>query len=728
MNHYPTDQQTATPEPRLPDQSANGSGRENAERKSAETQLSELNRLLRAIRGIHRLIVRERDPNRLLEEACNILVQTRGYALAWVGLAEPGTRRVVPAARAGRHAGYLDAVTVTWDRSPTGRGPTGSAMRAARPCVSQDTAVDPLFAPWREAALACGLASVAAVPLVQGVRTLGALTVYSDKANSFHEDELELLTEVASDLAFAMQSIEQDKERLRVEEDLRIAGERFHSVWENSIDGMRLTDREGRVVAVNAAYCQLVKLPREKLEGALYSVVYQGRSPGGDLESYQEHFEAGRVAPRLSAQTRLWNDEEVDLEISSSFIDLGRQGKVLFSIFRNTTEGKQIEAQLRQSQKLEAIGQLAGGVAHDFNNMLSVIRGNAELMLMDGDALSTEGREFLSHITSAAERAANLTRQLLIFSRKQVMQPQPVALNDLITNLTKMLKRVIREDITLQCVNGDPAPFVHADPGMLEQVLVNLVVNARDAMPMGGRLEISTHAERLEADDIRTRHEAHEGDFVCLTVRDTGSGISPEILPRIFEPFFTTKEMGKGTGLGLATVYGVIKQHKGWVEVSSRLGVGTTFKIYLPAIPMPTMPSALSPAEAGPRGGTETILLVEDEYAVRVITRRVLESYGYKVLEAASAREALEVWRPSAGEIDMLITDMVMPEGITGRDLGERLRAQKPELKVIFMSGYSAEVVGGDPEFMRQHGNYFLHKPCAAGELIRTVRQCLDRK
>ena len=728
MNNHSTNTMGVTPEPRLPDQSANGSGGEDTGRQPDQTRVSELNRLLLAIRGVNRLIVRERDPQRLLEEACNILVQTRGYALAWIGLAVPGSARVVPAARAGRQVGYLDEITVTWDQSATGRGPTGTAMRTAQPWVSQNTAADMRFAPWREAALARGLASLAAVPLVQGARTWGALTVYSDRANSFHDSELDLLHEVAEDLAFALQTIDQEKERLRVEEELRISGERFRSVWENSIDGMRLTDGKGRIVAVNSAYCRLVKLPREKLEGELYSVVCQSQCPCGSLENYQEHFADGTLAPRSGEHTRLWNGEEVDLEISSSFIELGRQGKVLFSIFRNTTEGKQLEAQLRQSQKLEGIGQLAGGVAHDFNNMLAVIRGNAELMLMDGDGVSTEGREFLTHITSAAERAANLTRQLLIFSRKQVMQPQPVALNALIGNLTKMLKRVIREDITLQCLDGDPSPFVLADPGMLEQVVVNLVVNARDAMPMGGQLEIATQSLRLEAEDIRTSSEAREGDFVCLTVRDTGTGIPPEILQRIFEPFFTTKELGKGTGLGLATVYGIVKQHNGWVEVFSRLGAGTTFQIFLPAIPAPAVASALSPTEAGPRGGTETILLVEDDYAVRVITRRVLETYGYKVHEAASAREALEVWRPSSEDISLLITDMVMPEGISGRDLGERLRAQKPELKVIFMSGYSAEVIGGDPEFMREHGSYFLHKPCPAGDLIRTVRQCLDRE
>jgi PAS domain S-box-containing protein len=396
-------------------------------------------------------------------------------------------------------------------------------------------------------------------------------------------------------------------------------------------------------------------------------------------------------------------------------------------IFSDITEKKRLEGQLRQAQKMEGIGQLAGGVAHDFNNMLAVIRGNADLLLMDEECHSPQTSDCLKQIARAAERAAALTRQLLIFSRKQEMQFQPLVLNALVQNLTKMLQRVIREDIRLECRYADELPFVQADPGMMEQVLLNLVVNARDAMPGGGHLLITTEGVSFDAAYAQTNPNARAGRFVCLSVSDTGTGIAPECLGRVFEPFFTTKEPGKGTGLGLATVYGIVKQHQGWVEVSSLVGAGTTFKVFLPAIPAPANEAAAA-SEAELRGGSETILLVEDDYSVRVITRRVLETFKYKVYEATCAREAREVWSQHAGEIALLLTDIVMPERVTGRDLAEQLRAEKPGLKVIYMSGYSSEVAGKETDFFRRTKSCFLQKPCSTSTLIRAVRQCLDEK
>jgi two-component system, cell cycle sensor histidine kinase and response regulator CckA len=263
---------------------------------------------------------------------------------------------------------------------------------------------------------------------------------------------------------------------------------------------------------------------------------------------------------------------------------------------------------------------------------------------------------------------------------------------------------------------------------MLEQVLLNLVMNARDALPHGGQLLITTEAASVGEAGEQTNHEARAGEFVCLTVSDTGTGIAPEDLPRIFDPFFTTKEVGKGTGLGLATVYGIIKQHQGWIEVASRFGEGTTFKIFLPATATRVDQPAAAPGEARLRGGTETILLVEDEELVRLVTRRVLERYGYTILEAGNAREAREVWRQHRKDVALLLSDMIMPEGVTGRDLAEGLRQDRPGLKVVFMSGYSAEVVGKDTEFFHRTRSHFLQKPCSSSELVQTVRRCLDEK
>jgi PAS domain S-box-containing protein len=703
---------------------ANGSSRDEAGLVADEAGVSELICLLRVLRGISQLIVRERNLQRLLAEACNILVQTGGYALVWIGLTEPDSRRVVPVARAGRGADYLDGVTVTWDESPAGQGPTGNAVRSRRPWVSQDTVADPCFGPGREAALALGLASVAAVPLVQGARTLGVVTVYSERPNSFREVELDLLREVAADLALGLQAAEQEQERLQTIGRLRLVS----SALESAANAIAITDREGVISWVNPAFSQLTGYSLAEIQGCKPSRLKSSAQDAAFYRNLWETILAGRV----------WHSEMVNRRKDGSFYTedctitpvRDERGEIthFISVKQDITARKQVEEQLRQSQKLEGIGQLAAGVAHDFNNLLMVIRGNADLLAEESHTLSPLAREFLGQISSAAESAANLTRQLLLFGRKQAMQSRAVGLNDLIANLSKMLRRVVSEDIKLDCAYGNPKPFVQGDPGMIEQVVLNLVVNARDAMPQGGRLQISTQVVRLEVGDIRIRPEARVGDFVCLAVRDTGAGIPPGILPRIFEPFFTTKEAGKGTGLGLPSVYGIAKQHQGWVEVTSLVGTGTTFEVFLPLIPAATSDPASLPGAAGPHGGTETILLVEDQLPVRLMTRRVLESYGYQVHEAASAREAMKIWRQHAGEVALLLTDMVMPGGMTGWELSEQLRAQKQNLKVVFMSGYSADVVGGNAEFMRQCQSFFLQKPCANADLAQTVRNCLDGK
>ena len=1361
--------------------------RDITERKQAEQRVHELNLMARATGAINALMVRERDPKRLLAEACKILVETRGYQFAWVGLVEPGSKRVVPAAHAGNDEGYLDAVSITWDETPTGQGPTGTAIRTGQATGCQNAATDPRFAPWREEAMAHGLPSMAAIPMICGSRVLGAVSVYAARTGAFPAEELDLLKELAADLAFALQSIEHEQVRIRAEDSLReserryrllfnsgydavfvhhrgnagngpgkfievndiacqrlgytreellqmtpldisapetlpdipatraklavrasavsegvhitkagrripveisthvfelngkptrlstvrditerkgaearlhllsealqsaanaivitdrggaviwanpaftkltgydveevlgkkpsflksgahdqafyqdlwqtvlagrmwsaeminrhkdgslyteentitpvrsdkgeithfiavkqditerkrvelriaafanlgqrlnaaktareagdiivdvadqllgwdsclfdlysaaesqmshllsmdlIDGRRteckprhpnrppteiarraieqggqlilrdhpeamrpeglpfgdtirpsasimfvpirhgtevvgvlsiqsytlkaydaysletlqaladhgggalkrlraqeelseseatFRSVWERSIDGMRLTDKEGRIIAVNEAYCRLVKLPREKLGGQNFSVVYQGHGTNDSIEVYQRRFASSDIVPRVTARAQLWNADEPDLEISNSFIELGQRGKMLLSIFRDVserkraesrieafsklgqrlsaaktareaariiadvadellgfdacsfslctpskglldhvlnvdtingkrvectvgyeptsalarrtletggqlilkdepdqmlpeglpfgnssrpsasimyvpvrkgaeavgvmsiqsytpraydarsletlqaladhcggaldrlrmqeawetsqqrlahlltqspaviyslksdgrtsepawvsdnverllgytvagchgpqglfnqlhlqdeqcalddlaqlltkrqivrdirvrhkngdyrwvrdeqrlvcdaagvpveivgswvdiTERKVLEEQLRQSQKMDAVGQLAGGVAHDFNNMLAVIRGNAELLLMDESQHTAQTREGLKHVVEASERAGNLTRQLLAFSRKQVLQPQPLVLNEVIANLTKMLKRVIGENIDLQCHYAASLPHVQADTSMMEQVILNLVVNARDAMPEGGQLRLGTEQLSFEETQTQVNPEARAGEFVCLLVGDTGIGIAPEIMPRIYEPFFTTKEVGKGTGLGLATVYGIVQQHKGWIEVSSQVGVGSTFKVFLPSIPTPARAAAASEVGADIRGGNELILLVEDDPGVRATTRQMLESKGYRIKEAASGREALEVWQSHGKEIALLLTDIIMPGEMTGRDLAERLWSQR---------------------------------------------------
>jgi signal transduction histidine kinase/ActR/RegA family two-component response regulator len=399
---------------------------------------------------------------------------------------------------------------------------------------------------------------------------------------------------------------------------------------------------------------------------------------------------------------------------------------VVHCYVEDTTERLSLEAQLRQSQKMESVGQLAAGVAHDFNNMLTIIQGHSSSLLMQ-PTLPEAVSEPISAVYFAAERAASLTRQLLMFSRKNIMQPRPLDLRETVGNMTKMLQRLIGEDITLGFHPPAELPAVLGDSGMMEQVVMNLSVNARDAMPRGGTLTIEVGTFRVVEDYIAIHPEAHVGNFVRLRVSDTGIGMDSNTLAHIFEPFFTTKEIGKGTGLGLATVYGIVKQHDGWLEVSSEPNCGTIFDIFFPAeSQMAVAAPAETVSQAPVAGGTETILIVEDEAVLREMARDILEECGYKILEASSGREALETARQQTDKIDLLLTDMVMPEGVSGVELAEKLLAQQSDLKIIFTSGYTAHEVS--PEILARTHGLFLQKPYSHASLAKTVRDCLDKK
>jgi signal transduction histidine kinase len=440
-----------------------------------------------------------------------------------------------------------------------------------------------------------------------------------------------------------------------------------------------------------------------------------------------DNIEVLQLAHSLTEKWRLLQEakaktEELEQRVNERTSELRIVNEKLVTEMLQRT---QAEEGLRQAQKMEAIGQLAGGIAHDFNNLLTIIRGYT-CCLLDDEHLDPNAHESLQQVDGAAQRAASLTRQLLTFSRKQVMQPENLNLNEAIDQVAKMLDRVLGEDIALEIMAAKGLPNVHADRAMIEQIIVNLAVNARDAMPKGGRLLIHTASVELTDEEARGNTKARAGQFACFSVTDSGCGIAADIMPHLFEPFFTTKEVGKGTGLGLATVYGIVKQHGGWIEVESTPGHGATFRIFLPA-------SGKKPADVrshpvlAPKasGGNETILLVEDEPILRALMRTVLQHYGYRVYTASSGVEALKVWAEHELEIDLLLTDMVMPDGLSGRDLTKKLQADNPNLKVIYSSGYSLELLSS--ESVLQEGFNFLPKPYTPAKLATVVRNCLER-
>jgi len=509
---------------------------------------------------------------------------------------------------------------------------------------------------------------------------------------------------------------------------------------DSALDGILVVDDRAKRILQNQRLIELFNIPddiaRDDDDAKLVRhVTNQVKDPQQFVERvdylHAHPAEAGRDEIELA-------DGRILDRYSAPVID--KAGKYYGRIwtFRDISKQRTLEDQFRQSQKMEAVGQLASGVAHDFNNILGIIQMQSDLLKADGN-LSPAQLGFASEIGEAAQRAAALTRQLLLFSRKEKMQTRELDLNQSINDMTKMLRRTLGENIKMQFKFAMQPLFIHADAGMMDQVLMNLSVNARDAMPEGGNIVIETSA--MELDDLSAAlfPQSRPGSFVCLSVGDTGCGIPAKNLQRIFEPFFTTKDVGKGTGLGLATVFGIVQQHQGWVNVYSEVGHGTIFRIYLPRSARISDQKFVSPLTEQVQGGNEMILLVEDEPRLRASVTNVLSRLGYNVLEASDGASALEVWKKHRNqvhfarkvwnqdrdEIRLLLTDMVMPGGITGKDLGERLLKENPKLKVIYVSGYSAEVAGKD--FPLQEGVNFLTKPFQAQKLAQTIRNSLDK-
>lgn len=476
----------------------------------------------------------------------------------------------------------------------------------------------------------------------------------------------------------------------------------------------------------SAETCRLFGVTAESFDGQLETFLRQ--VPTDDVETVRDALRAAwsGLCP-LNVQHRIvrpdgqlrWIRQEAALEN-----DAAGHPVRLVGIVRDTTEQRRLEDQLRQSQKMEAVGQLAGGVAHDFNNLLTVIRGHSAL-LQGLPGLPEGAADSLQEIAGAAERASRLTRQLLTFSRRQPLELRPLDLNQVVADMARMLRSLVGEQIAFREELAANLPGVLADSAMLEQVVMNLVVNARDAMPRGGELLLRTSLVELDGEAAaRVGITLAGGRFVCLTVQDTGCGIDAKHLPHIFEPFFTTKSTGKGTGLGLAMVYGIIQQHDGHITVASDAGTGTTFTVFLPAsdaAPVTASPSAevrVRPA------GSETVLVVEDEPSVRGLVLNVLRRNGYQVFEAEDPDHALALWARSRGAIDLLLTDVVMPGPLSGRELADRLQREQPRLKVILSSGYSPEAI--DSHTAPPGNVAFLQKPYHPEVLLKLVRECLD--
>ncbi len=616
---------------------------------------------------------------------------------------------------------FADQFDTFQEPIPRGKTCTDFVLRTGQPLLLTEARFQHLIAMGEVELVGASSPSWMGVPLITPNRTIGVLAVqhYRDEG-AFSERDLEFFGSVGGHIALAI-------ERKRAEEQLHASQELYTSVVESMSDGVMVLDREFRFVSWNRAMEELTSTSRDRVlrEAQPPWEVFPHLVALGVKEMMQRAM-AGEPQRASNLHHDLPNG--VSLVTHETYRPLrGAEGNIegVVGVVRDVTERRvaeqalmKSEEQLRQAQKMEAIGRLAGGVAHDFNNLLTAINGYSELVLEklpDQDPI----RNHVEEIRLAGQHAAELTQQLLAFGRKQVISPKVVDLEAQVGELQTMLRRLIGEDIELATDSDGSAQRIRTDPGQLEQVLINLAVNARDAMPQGGTLTIRTESRDLQGEG--SNGDSHAGPFVGVVVTDTGIGMDADVRDRIFEPFFTTKELGKGTGMGLSTVYGVVKQNGGRIWVDSAPGEGTTFSVFFPRSVEPLTQDAPHPRPSDMQG-SENVLVVEDEAAVRSLTRMILERSGYRVLEAASPSEALEIFANLHEPLDLLLSDVVMP-GMSGPVLAAQLQETQPDLKVLFISGHADETIV-------QHGvlmpdTELLVKPFSVKELLARVHGVL---
>jgi len=526
---------------------------------------------------------------------------------------------------------------------------------------------------------------------------------------------------VKSVFQISVASAAAEMERMQIEEKHAI----LSAAVEQSTECVVITDLEGNIVYVNPVFERNTGYSVSEAIGKKPSIL---KSEKHSSEYYSKLWfalkSAGSWSGILINKRKDGTLFEEETSISTVSDSKGRPAYYV-AVKRDVTNERRLEEQLRQAQKMEAIGQLTGGIAHDFNNFLTAILGFSSLLQMKyEDDKDAQSNSYLQNIISAAEKAANMTNSLMAFSRKRIINIRPALLNDIIKGMERLLQRVITENVELKTSLTDEGTIIMADTGQIEQVLLNLVANARDAMPKGGTVFIKTEVVHIDEKFVRPHGYGKPGDYVLLSVSDTGIGMDEMTRERIFEPFFTTKEVGKGTGLGLSIVYGIVKQHNGYIDVNSELGKGATFNIYFPIIES-TLESTETKKKAVHTGGTETILLAEDEIEVRRLVKTVLEEFGYKVIEAADGEDAVDRFMENKDEINLILLDVIMPKK-NGREAYNKIKNISPDVKAIFISGYTEDIIKREDIF--EMGLNFIAKPVSPSDLLEKIREVLDKR
>jgi len=621
-----------------------------------------------------------------------------------------------------------------WRLAP-GEGLAGWVAYSGENLIVPDTRADQRHFKGVDRQIGLELRSLLSVPLRIKEKVIGALHVLDVKVDRFGTEDVVLLEALAVIAAIAIenarlyeQAQQEIKERQRTEEALRASEERFRQVIVSISDHIyvtRVTESEDPVnLYLSPDIEDLTGYPREKFmaDRDFWPSTVIHPDDRAAARAHAAHLalgQGGEIEYRL-----LRADGEIIWVRDSARVEHDSVSKIIYGVVSNITKRKQLEEQLYQSQKMEAIGLLAGGMAHNFNNLMTVITGYSELLY---DSLEDESLRYdLEQIHMAGLQAASLTKQLLAFSRKQVLQPRVLDLNRVVANIEKMLRPIIGEDIDLIIRPATELGSVKTDPGQMEQVVINLVINARDAMQRGGKLIIETSNVELDSTYARDHVDVKPGEYVMLSVSDTGHGMDEETRAHIFEPFFTTKEHSQGTGLGLATVHGIISQSGGHISVESELEKGTTFRIYLPRTEIVAEIISRHQGSTGSLQGSESILLVEDESMVQELAHRVLVNDGYTVMVTHDSQKALEICEQYQGSIHLLVTDVVIPGEMSGRELAERLVLLNPEMKVLYISGYPDKAIAHHG--VLEAGMAFLEKPFTPDSLTRKVREVLDKR
>ncbi|MBN8419747.1 MAG: PAS domain S-box protein [Verrucomicrobia bacterium] len=699
-----------------------GTNQDITEQKQSELRIRQLNRIYAVLSGINKTIVLEKDRQEILMKACQIAVGKGGFCMAWVGMHDAATHKVLPVASAGVVDGYLDLVNIDLTDKTRRSGTSGTCFLSGEHVTCSDVEHDPLVAPWREALLKRGCRSSASFPIKVGGKVIGNINLYSGEVGFFNEEETLLLDELAMDIGFALEVGESEARRRQAEQELRWRTAFFEAQVHSAIDGILVLDSAGKKLLQNRRMNELWKIPPSIADDPddsrqLQFLLAQVKEP----EAFLRKISHLNAHPDESSTDVIEQVDGTIVERHSAPVrgsDGTHYGRVW--TFHDITERKKLESQFLRAQRMESIGTLASGVAHDLNNILTPIMMSVAVLRL---GMSAEKRDSLCDtIEMSAARGAQIVKQVLAFGRGLEGERHPLQVELLIDEMEQMIRSTFPKDITVECVKAPHLWLVLGDATQLHQVLLNLCVNARDAMPGGGRLRLSAENLDIDASYASMVPEITPGPHVLLEVADTGSGIPPEILERIFDPFFTTKELGKGTGLGLSTVHGIIKSHGGFLKVVTEPGKGTTFQIYMPAAPEQQAMEDATASAPDLTGHGECVLVVDDELEIASAARTVLEANGYRVLVANDAAQALVMFTENAREVALVLTDLMMPV-MNGELLLRTLRKINPGLPVIASTGLCDQA---QLATMKALGvDAVLLKPYNSTTLLRTINGVL---